>query len=65
MEFNDSMVKDFDFSKLKEDCFGSEGKSSGASSSWNFGGGDYGQSGYMLFYERKKKKDLKILVPEA
>jgi len=24
----------------------------------------YGKSAYMLFYERRKKKDLKILVPE-
>lgn len=65
MEFNDSIVKDFDFSKLKDECFGSDDKtSSGGASAWNFGGGDYGQSGYMLFYERRKKKPIKILVPE-
>ena len=28
-------------------------------------GDSYGTSGYMLFYERRKKKDLKILVEES
>lgn len=27
-------------------------------------GDSYGTSGYMLFYERRVKKDLKIVVPE-
>ena len=27
-------------------------------------GGKYGKSAYMLFYERRKKKDMKIVVPE-
>lgn len=63
MEFNDSRVSDFTFSKLEEECFGEE-QTTHSSSAWSFGGGAYGKSGYMLFYERKKKKPLKILVPE-
>jgi len=63
MEYNDSTVKDFKVENLKEECFGDE--NSGASSSaWSFGGGAYGKSGYMLFYERRRKKDLKILVAD-
>ena len=27
-------------------------------------GGKYGKSAYMLFYERRKKKDMKILIAE-
>ena len=26
-------------------------------------GGNYGKSGYMLFYERRRKKDLKVVLP--
>ena len=62
LEFNDSMVREFNFEKLKEDCFGGDGKG-GNDDGWSFGG-SYGKSAYMLVYERKKKKDLKILVPK-
>lgn len=60
MEFNDSRVSDFQFKNLKEECFGDESSSTG--NSWGFG--NYGKSGYMLFYERRVKKPIKILVPE-
>lgn len=63
MEFNDSRVSDFQYNKLEEESFGEDASS--AYSSWSFGGGNYGKSAYMLFYERRKKKGLKILVPEA
>lgn len=59
MEFNDSSVRDFNFEKLKDECFGGDGK--GADDAWSFGG-SYGKSAYMLVYERRKKKSLKILV---
>lgn len=63
MEFNDSTVKDFKFEELEGDCFGDKPGSSSGYGGWGgFGGGRYGKSGYMLFYERKKKKDVKILV---
>jgi len=67
MEFNDSTVRDFQASKLKEECFGGDG---GGGSSGGFGlssldgwglSGGYGKSGYMLFYERRQKKPLRLL----
>jgi hypothetical protein len=58
MEFNDSSVSDWDFKKLKEDCFGDDPS---ASSGWGRNWG--GKSAYMLFYERVIKKPIKILVP--
>ncbi len=61
MEFNDSTVKDFSFDKMKDDCFGTDEKSD---VSWGWGGSSYGKSAYMLVYERKIKKPLKILVPK-
>lgn len=64
MEFNDSTVRNFNFDKLKEECFGGSGgneDSWGASSGF---GGSYGKSAYMLIYERKKKKPVKILVDQ-
>jgi hypothetical protein len=65
MEFNDSRVSEFNFDKLKDECFGDQNKSSSGSggdeggwSSW----GNYGKSAYMLVYERKKKRPIKIVV---
>ena len=63
MEFNDSTVRDFNFEKLKDECFGGDGKSSD-DGGWGFGG-SYGKSAYMLVYERKKKRPLKILVADG
>jgi hypothetical protein len=63
MEFNDSSVRDFNFDKLKDECFGGDKNSSSDDSGWSFGG-SYGKSAYMLVYERRKKKPLKILVQE-
>ena len=57
MEFNDSRVSDFEFADIKDKCFGTKQTS-------KFSTDKYGCSGYMLFYERRKKKDLKILVEE-
>ena len=59
MEFNDHTVSDWDFSKIKNDAFGNSEESSDIGSL----GDSYGQSGYMLFYERRRKKPIKILVP--
>ena len=63
MEFNDSTVKDYQFSNLKDECFGDKQTSASANfaSAWGLSGG-YGKSGYMLFYERKIKKPIKIVV---
>jgi ubiquitin carboxyl-terminal hydrolase 34 len=59
MKFNDSSVTEYNPEKLREDCFGGDGRS-GESDSWSFGG-SYGQSAYMLVYEKKLKRPLKIL----
>lgn len=68
MEFNDSIVRDFNLVKLREECFGGDQTTStytgfGISTleGWTFNSGSYGKSGYMLFYEKKKKKPLKIV----
>jgi hypothetical protein len=70
MEFNDSTVRDFQASKLKEECFGGDSSSSGgfglsSFDGWGLGGGGYGKSGYMLFYERREKKPLKLLAKDG
>lgn len=70
MEFNDSTVREFPASKLKEEGYGGDsGGSSGGFGLSSFdgwggsgGGGGYGKSGYMLFYERRSKKPLTLLV---
>lgn len=57
-EFNDMSVSDWNIKdKIKDDCFGDENPRM----SWS----GMGKSAYMLFYERRKKKPLKVLVPEA
>ena len=62
MEYNDSIVKDFNFEKMKDECYGGDGKSgAGSDDNWGFGGSSYGKSAYMLIYERRKKRPLKIL----
>ena len=63
-EFNDSRVSEFEFSKLRNECFGGD---SGKSEDWSFmssGSNTYGKSGYMLVYERRVKKPVKVLVDE-
>jgi hypothetical protein len=55
-EFNDMSVSDWNIKdKMKEDCFGDENPRM----SWS----GMGKSAYMLFYERRKKKPLKVLIP--
>ena len=66
MEFNDSNVREFSQSKLNEECFGGDSHSSGgfglsSIDGWGLGGGGYGKSGYMLFYERRQKKPIQLL----
>jgi hypothetical protein len=63
MEFNDSSVRNFNFDKLKEETFGEDQTSSNTGmGGWGSFGGSYGKSAYMLVYERRKKKPIKILV---
>lgn len=70
MEFNDSTVRDFQHSKLKEECYGGDSGGSGgfglsSLDGWGLSGGGYGKSGYMLFYEKRKKNPIKLLVPSS
>lgn len=58
MEFNDSHVSDLDFKKIQEDGFGGEKTTSG----WSAFTSSYGKSAYMLVYERREKKPVKVLV---
>ena len=58
MEFNDSTVRDLDYKKVSEDGFGGEEKSSG----WSAFGSSFGKSAYMLVYERREKKPVKLVV---
>jgi hypothetical protein len=61
MEFNDSNVSNYKFENLKDECYGDKPNTN----TWSYMnmGGDYGKSGYMLFYERRVKKPIKIVVP--
>lgn len=63
MEYNDSRVSDWDFKELKQRTFGNEVKAN-QSAYFSSLGDSYGTSGYMLFYERRVKKDLMIVVPD-
>jgi ubiquitin carboxyl-terminal hydrolase 34 len=74
-EYNDSTVKEYSFSDMKVDCFGG-GESSGSSGGGGIfdlggwfksagGGSSYGKSAYMLIYERREKKPIKVLTSEA
>lgn len=64
MEFNDSRVSDYNFEDLKGDCYGG----SAGNDDW-FGGmfktASYGKSAYLLVYEKRFKKPIKILIPEV
>lgn len=67
MEFNDSRVSEFNFEKMKDECYGEVPKTSQSSSGYDDGWsswGSYGKSAYMLVYERKKKKPIKIVISE-
>ena len=68
MEFNDSRVVDYKFENLDGDATGEDAGSKAVSygsygTGWS-SGTTYGKSAYMLFYERRKKKDIKIVIPE-
>lgn len=63
MEYNDSRVSDWEFKELKQRTFGNEVKAN-QNAYFSSLGDSYGTSGYMLFYERRVKKDLMIIVPE-
>src|SRR3990167_5775042 len=62
MEFNDSHVRDYNFEELKGDAYG------GSSGNDDLFGGffkssSYGKSAYLLVYEKRFKKPIKVLAP--
>merc|ERR1712226_1436932 len=67
MEFNDASVSDYKFENLDEDVSGEDAQTSGYGGmgmGMGYGwGGKYGKSAYMLVYERRRKKDVKMVVP--
>ena len=70
MEFNDSRVSDYRFENLDEDVTGDDdSKQTKSIGYYNQNQGNtfegYGKSAYMLFYERRRKKDMKVVIPET
>lgn len=63
MEFNDSNVTPYNFEELKDDCYGGA-KDSDDPWAGFFKAGGYGKSGYVLVYEKRKKKPIKLLIQE-
>ena len=53
MEFNDQQVHHWDYSKHVKSCYGTKAEKGQNNE-------DYGTSAYLLFYERVKKKPLKL-----
>jgi len=65
LEFNDSNINPFDLKNLEEECFGGCDGFGEDNISWLNRPSDEkekGKSAYILFYERKKKKPIKMLI---
>lgn len=63
MEYNDSRVSDWEFKDMRQRTFGNEQKAN-QNAYFSSLGDSYGTSAYMLFYERRVKKDIKVLVAD-
>lgn len=61
MEFNDANVTPYNFDELKDDCFGGTKENDDGFASF-FKSGGFGKNGYVLVYEKRKKKPIKLLV---
>ena len=59
LEFNDSQVKEYRFNNLEADCFGGEHPNYVAGEQMV----DYSKNGYMLIYEKRRKEQMRIVVP--
>ena len=65
LEFNDSSISKFNVENLEEECFGgvsNEKERGGMMFSW--GRGEKCKNAYMLVYERKIKKPMKIVITD-
>jgi hypothetical protein len=62
MEFNDGNVTPYNFEEMKDECFG--GQKEGDNDPWAgfFKSSGYGKSAYVLVYEKRLKKPIKLLV---
>ncbi len=61
LEFNDTVVKEFDFKRVPTECFGGAVEEYGPSLMQDIGdaaGANRSRSAYMLFYERKAKSQI-------
>ena len=63
LEYNDSMIKDFDTKDIENECFGGAGSDS-SDDYWSFGKSsrEYSKNAYILVYERVVKDPLKLVV---
>jgi hypothetical protein len=55
LEFNDSLVKDYRFSNLEQDCFGGVGQGASINTDEVV---DYSRNAYTLYYEKRKKEPI-------
>ena len=75
LEFNDSLIRSFNLNNLEEECFGGSqqnlnpftGDEVADNSNWqpkpvNYEEKDNIKNAYMLVYERKRKKPIKIII---
>ena len=61
-EFNDNVIKTFNFDNLKTECYGGSSNNFAddeVEAFWRNDTQSYGKSAYMLVYERKKKSPLR------
>jgi len=62
LEFNDSLIKDFDTKNIENECFGgSSTESSDDAWSWAKSGKENSKNAYILVYERAIKEPIKLV----
>lgn len=59
MEFNDSLIKEFDPRKIEQECFGGAYQSSDSDNFWDKG--ESSKNAYILVYEREQKSPLTVV----
>ncbi len=63
LEFNDSLVRDYCFTNIEQECFGGAAVQGASGPQDEIV--DYSRNAYMLYYEKRKKDPIKIVVPKA
>ena len=66
LEFNDSIIKDFDIKNIEKECFGGAGADSSDDywGGWTKSGRENSKNAYILVYERVAKDPLKFVVDQ-